>query len=436
MQLKQSLYQTLQNQRQIRPIKVFCIVSTIALFVLCACFLFSRGTLMSRYFFYDIRDTGMDFFHSIEYVRGRQPYELFNTLYPPLANLLFYLLYRCIPLEIVSQWPADFSDSISMRGTELDLRTYQAPMILFLLFVIICCVFLVFLLEHALQSYPSLWAKWAAICMLLSHGMMTSIERGNILFMVAGFSFFYVLFYDSRHAFLRELALIALAIAAGLKLYPALLGVLLLAEKRYKMAFRAVIYGILSVIAPCILFHGGLSNLLIWKDVLFSFGSGSTTPWLGTGFSGILHRIALYADVYLGLTIPVGWFGIAAIVVTILLLLCALSLNKKWQSVLACVLAIILFHSQGEYIYCLMLIPMALFLQEEKRFFRQNIVPFLGMLFLIIPLPLFNRINVSYPRIAVLQAISLYLLVWCIIATVGSIKNGSARFRLTKLRRT
>jgi len=33
--------------------------------------------LISRYYFYDTRDTGMDFFHSIEYVRGRVPYEKF-----------------------------------------------------------------------------------------------------------------------------------------------------------------------------------------------------------------------------------------------------------------------------------------------------------------------------------------------------------------------
>ena len=54
------------------------------------CVFITHGSILSDLLFYDTRDTGMDFFHSIEYVRGRTPYKQFNTLYPPLANLFFY----------------------------------------------------------------------------------------------------------------------------------------------------------------------------------------------------------------------------------------------------------------------------------------------------------------------------------------------------------
>lgn len=79
------------------PISVFSVTGIFAMCVLACCFLFSHGELIEHYFFYDTRDTGMDFFHSLEYVRGMAPYALFNTLYPPLANLLFYVLYMVIP---------------------------------------------------------------------------------------------------------------------------------------------------------------------------------------------------------------------------------------------------------------------------------------------------------------------------------------------------
>ena len=52
----------------------------------------THGEIFSEIFFNDSLDTGMDFFHSIEYTRGRAPYDLFETLYPPLANLFFYII--------------------------------------------------------------------------------------------------------------------------------------------------------------------------------------------------------------------------------------------------------------------------------------------------------------------------------------------------------
>ena len=44
------------------------------------------------------------FFHSIEYMRGRMPYGQFDTLYPPLANLFFYVLYLLVPKTQSDTW--------------------------------------------------------------------------------------------------------------------------------------------------------------------------------------------------------------------------------------------------------------------------------------------------------------------------------------------
>lgn len=54
----------------------------------------------------------------------------------------------------------------------------------------------------------------------------------------------------------KEAALILIAFAAGLKLYPAIWGVFYLAEKRYKEAIRLIIYGILLFFLPFIFFQG------------------------------------------------------------------------------------------------------------------------------------------------------------------------------------
>lgn len=383
--------------------------------VLACCFLFSHGELIEHYFFYDTRDTGMDFFHSLEYVRGMAPYALFNTLYPPLANLLFYVLYMVIPGGVSERWMPTLEEGVWARGTDIDLRTHQAPMLLFILFVMIASWMLISMIRTVLKEYPFGWANCAALCFLLCPGSLHAIERGNILFATIPLILFFLEYRDSENKILRELALLSLAVAAGLKLYPAFWGVLLLRDKKYGQAVRAVLYGILSVILPALVFQEGLMGIPMWLSVVFDFGSGNTMPWVGTGFANILHRVALHAQVYWGIEIGTQWFSAAAIILSAFLLLISLVLKKEWQSTLAIAMAIILFQSQGQYIYSFLIIPMVLFLAEEDRFNRHNVFPFLLMTAMTVHLPLFYIRGESYPNIALAQLITVLLVCCCII---------------------
>ena len=116
--------------------QIYCWATVACLAVLLLALLASRGTLLHRFFFYDVTDTGMDFFHSIEYMRGRMPYGQFDTLYPPLANLFFYVLYLLVPKTQSATWTESYISSLNMRGTERDLRLQQATMMLFVVFVV------------------------------------------------------------------------------------------------------------------------------------------------------------------------------------------------------------------------------------------------------------------------------------------------------------
>ena len=333
------------------PAGVFCFASICSLVVLLFCFVATRGSLIGHYFYWDQRDTGMDFFHSLEYVRGRRPYERFETVYPPLANLFFLCLYFIVPVNVSQYWSPDFYESIEFRGTHLDLRTFQAPLLLYLLVLVISAWMLATLIVAILKRYPYKQANGVALCILLSPGMMFAFERGNILFFVVPMCLFFIHYRNSESAVMRELALISLALAAGLKLYPAFFGILLLRDKKYAQAARAVIYGVLSVLLPILAFHEGLSGIPMWLTKVFNFGgAGEAMPHIGTSFANILHRIALYSKDYLGISLSTGWFSSAAKIVSVLLLLSALTFNKDWQSVLAITFAIIMFSSNGEYI--------------------------------------------------------------------------------------
>lgn len=406
------------NRLKLDSIYVFCLFSVISLIVIILCFFFSRGELLSRYFFYDTRDTGMDFFHSLEYVRGGAPYEIFNTLYPPLANLLFRGLYAFIPTSVTDNWPADFSLSIGMRGTDLDLRTYQAPMLLFIIMIIITAWLTVSMFISIIKEDSYKRANLAAICLLLSPGMLYAYERGNILFLVVPFVLFFIQFRKSESILIREIAVVALAVAAGLKLYPAFFGILLIRDKNYTLACRAIIYGILTVVLPMFVFQEGLEGIPTWLSIVLNFGNNKAMSSIGFGLANILHGINQWLEIYLGLSFAESYFSVIGYVVGIFLLLGSLFQEKEWQSILIITLAIIVFQNQAEYIFCFSCIPMVFFLKAERNLDKKNMFPFVLLLLLLIHIPFFYIRDVEYPNVLFKQSILIFLLTWSIYKSV------------------
>lgn len=68
----------------------------------------------------------------------------------------------------------------------------------------------------------------------------------------------------------RELALILIAVAAGIKIYPAVFGMLYVKEKRYQEAGRLILYGMICFFVPFVFFggfHGLVQMLLNQKEL-------------------------------------------------------------------------------------------------------------------------------------------------------------------------
>ena len=422
--MKQKTAQILNKIRRfLTPVNVFCLAASLGAIVVLLCFFFSRGELLERYFFYDTRDTGMDFFHSIEYVKGRTPYSLFRTLYPPLANLVFYVFLRFIPDSVTQNWPPDFFESVYIRGTNLDLRTYQAPMLIFLVFVILMFLIAMLFLTSFLKELGPLNANFVAVCMLLSPGMLHAVDRGNIILLVIVSLFFFQYFRNSSNALLRELSLLALAFAAGIKLYPAFFGVLLLRDKQFKRAARAVLYGIASVILPALLFKDGLSGLSIWLSVTMERAGPiiGVPPTVGTGFENILVRLSGYLEKFFSIQIDSGWFVGAGFCVAGLLLLASLLMKKEWQAQLCISLAITLFSSQYAYVFSLFLLPLIQFIISEKTINKSNVFPFTLLVLINIHLPLFYTRDVHYPNYIFYHCFALAAILWCCVMVVKNL---------------
>lgn len=366
----------------------------------------------------------MDFLHSIEYVRGRMPYGLFDTLYPPLANVLFYLLYLLIPKEVSEKWADTFSSSIAMRGTVNDLRSYQATMLLFLLFVIFSS-YALYVMVDKLIGNDAVYRKTVIFCALFSYGVLYGFERGNIILLCWALMAFFLHFRNSESALLREISYLALAVAAGFKLYPAFLGILLIKERKVFPSIRTVMYGIGAVILPLYFFNEGLSGLWMWLKVVFEFGSDTKYPWVGNGFSNIMANLGHAADMLWG----TGWgkenYALLGIAVSLLLVICSFFMDKEWKTVLTLILAMAMFQSQADYIYCLYLLPLLLFIAQEKSIHCGNVLPFGIMVLFTVHLPLFHDIqNSSFTmRNLLFQVLMVVLLGWCVFQAVQGVRK-------------
>lgn len=362
----------------------FCLACVIIFFdCLTIIFLFhTHGEMFSKIFFSDSLDTGMDFFHSIEYTRGRAPYDLFGTLYPPLANLFFRVLYQLVPFWQSSNWTNTFEGGISARGSSSDLRVWQPTMMLFILFIIISALIFVIMLQKFLHDIP--YCNLVTTCLLFSYGVVYAFERGNIVIIAMLLSLFFVIYNNSQNKFLSELALLALAIAAGLKIYPAILGFLLLYDKQYAKAVRTILYGLSMFILPSFAFKEGISAIGKFLKILNNYIASDELVTNGFSFDKIINTCIIFIEHVTGIeynstflieTLPA--FNIVFILIPII---CGFFVKKNWQRVLACSLALILCNGQGIYNLVFMLIPLVIMIKEENVVHRSIVIPFFALL--------------------------------------------------------
>lgn len=314
----------------------------------------TQGNALGDLLFYDRDDFMMDLFHPILGYETISPSNLYtdaNVFYPPLAMLIFYVLYLLIPKEIVFQSP-------------YEARSEQYTLFLAILGVILISVLIVFILMQ-LRNGASTQKKMFAISALLSYPMLYQLDRGNIIILAFLFTLLFLLWMDSESRIKRELALIALAIAFGLKGYPALFGLILLSQRRWKESIRCALYGLAAFILPALFFRG--VDLL---EIIRAFGNMSDTVVAeGFGykvnFSNTIHYLISSMEME---AISRSLFDSLCLVLGLLCLLAALVPGALWKKL--CLISIFIAGVPGvsyAYVMIFFLIPAVVFLNETDK---------------------------------------------------------------------
>ncbi len=316
------------------------------------------------------RDFFMDFFNSMRDASTLDVYDK-GVIYPPLANLLFFFFSRFI--------------SSSLANTSFDLRLAlqadQRSIMVYLLFALICVVALALILKNYFQKSNSrAVAEVMSFVFLFFYPFYYCVERGNILLLSMIASAFFIFFHNSPSKKVREFSYISLAFAAGLKIYPAFFGILLLVEKRYKAALHTILYGLLFFFVPFLFydFGAGLFQLI---DNLITF-SQTNKAGFSFGSTSIMNLFYYLGDKYHTL-------GTAVFVLTELIaLLCAFLAPQKWQRVFALTYMIINIHSvSSAYAAIFLIIPFAVFMSAETKKQRADWLYLVLFCLLLLPLP-------------------------------------------------
>ncbi len=166
-------------------------------------------------------NTFTDHFRHIAFASDMEHF-YFNTndaTFPPFAYLLYYLLYRINPQEWgVNDWKL--------------CRDYSYNIVVITALLLFTVLIYRYACDKVLGSYPAGKRTLFVMATVFSAPVLVgAVERGNISLFTAILVIFALYLKDSDSRVLKELALILIAAAAGIKLYPAVIGILYIREK-------------------------------------------------------------------------------------------------------------------------------------------------------------------------------------------------------------
>lgn len=280
-----------------------------------------------------------------------------------------------------------------------------------------------------------------ALALVVSLPYIFLFERGNYwILSITAVSWFYA-WYDSDKKWQREAALILLAIAAGIKMYPALLAAILLKERRFWDFMKTVLYTLLLFFLPFLCFSGGFANLTVFLHNLLDFQSygqvskdNYSMATFFFYFVEITHgcRLSEVPDWVL----HVG--SLSSYAMLVIGLVVSLFSDKKWKSFALITFAVIFFPAPS-YVYssCMLLPIAAMFLLTPNKN-KKDFVYLILLLLMFIPVQFGYLVadDIFFRGLTVsnfLQHMAMMVLFWLLI--YDSAKNGLLMLRAWRHRR-
>ena len=306
----------------------------------------TRGQALLDVFYRAPKDTFFDFTTS---VMDCKFWGQTGSMYPPVAIIFFFIVAHLMP---GSYYEYGFKEYAVSRLGEMYI----------LLFTMACIILMFWVMEHILE-FEKKYTRTLLVLLVMSAPFLYEMQRGNILLLCVPLVLFFVKYYDSDKLWLRVLAIIAIGLAAGIKIYPIMLGFMIVKDKRWKQLGICVILGLLAVGAVVVMM-GGFSFI----TTMFERLSNTSAFFNDRGFG---HQLSLsnwvgLLNAGLGLELNVKAVTIA---VYGLMVVGFIFSKKRWQQ-LALLTAPMIMVPSISFVYTMvfMVVPLCYFLIDDEDF--------------------------------------------------------------------
>lgn len=337
---------------------IFAVVMSFSLLIFIIAGLLSQGETVYYMFWKDHDGTFMDFFDSIVY-SSYLPYTYWGVIYPPLVTT-FYNILGHFMIPFVE--PSDVYLGYVLRNSQMGLVIYLA--------ITAVSVYLIVWFMRRVLKVESSIKELIIVLLIVSYPFVCIIEHGNVILIALFFSFLFVWGYRSENKKIRYLSYLALAIAVGFKIYPVLLGILIIKESRYKEAIICCIMGACMLFIPFLFTDG---NPFILFDIIYNY-IDLEAPF---GFININQfMLTILLPVLSNSTINIISYVIVAIMYAVTLVIVFTDKEIEFWKILALICCcIILGPGVGSsYVFVYLIIPLIFFLNEGGRMSKFKII--------------------------------------------------------------
>ena len=385
----------LYNMRKITIKKIFYIILFGSLLIWGISIVITHASSLHLYLWHP-GSSFYDFFSCIKeniYWNRRRIYEK-GSIYPPLANLIYVLISRCMSSSTLKE-----IEGLSAINEIKKLQECSLYFVLYMNILLVAYFNICYKLKKGSETEKTLFT----IGMLFTIPFIYQFERANIIFLALILLMLFLLWKDSKNLVKREIALFALAVSAAIKIYPAVFGIVLLKEKRFKEVIRLMIYGIVLFVMPFCFFGGIQKNLILLLENLSNTANQFSSTRLGcqldffTTFRYLFQKMGSKGNFFA---------GTLRLVFTALGFFSVFFQKRVWKSFLLMVCLMIGVPSISyTYTAIFIIVPIIYFLDYDE-IKKSDILYLIGMLLVILPIPFcwtegVGDFNYSYMNVTV-----------------------------------
>lgn len=217
-----------------------------------------------------------DFVETVFQSYGLKPYKT-GAIYPPIVYVLFSLFTYLLPPSVFLNKKGNFRYANWSANSFLpEVHTVSTC------FFVAASILLFFIIKRCTKDDKGNYDKRLLWIVFTSAPFFFTVERGNILLLLIVPFIYFCVNYDSLNTKTRLLAYFCLSLVVSFKVYPVLLGALILLDKkdknRFKNALICIGIGIATFFVPFI-FTGGIDSMFQFIENITAHSSRSTNTF-------------------------------------------------------------------------------------------------------------------------------------------------------------